>query len=53
MWLKVLGIIPFISGGLSLPSIVCVFPVPVCPYAKIVPLYPSNTDSTIGKAVSL
>ena len=45
--------IPFNSGGDSLPSIVCVFPVPVYPYAKIVPLYPSRTDSTIGNAVSL
>jgi hypothetical protein len=25
------------------PSIVCVFPDPVCPYAKIVALYPCNT----------
>ena len=26
------------------PTIVCVFPEPVCPYAKIVPLYPFNAD---------
>jgi hypothetical protein len=29
-----------------------VIPVPVCPYAKMVPLYPSNTLSIIGRAVS-
>jgi hypothetical protein len=29
-----------------------VFPVPVCPYAKIVPLYPSRTLSMMGRAVS-
>jgi hypothetical protein len=29
------------------------FPVPVCPYAKMVPLYPFKTDSTIGLAVLL
>lgn len=34
------------------PYIVCVLPVPVWPYAKIVPLYPYNTDSIIGRAVS-
>jgi len=48
---KVLGIIPLSSGGFALPSIVWVLPVPVYPYAKIVPLYPSKTDSTIGSAV--
>ena len=28
------GITPLSSGGSGLPSIVCVFPEPVCPYAK-------------------
>ena len=27
-------------------------PVPVCPYAKMVPLYPSRVLSTMGRAVS-
>ena len=31
---------------------VCVLPVPVCPYAKMVPLYPSITLSTMGAAAS-
>ncbi|OMH81437.1 hypothetical protein AX774_g5113 [Zancudomyces culisetae] len=35
------------------PSIVYVFPVPVCPYAKIVQLYPCNTSFSIGCAISL
>lgn len=61
-----LGTIPLYSSDILYlnPSIVCVFPVPVWPYANIVPfkfrnhnnylpLYPSNTDSTIGNAVSL
>ena len=30
-----------------------VLPVPVCPYAKIVPLNPSRTESRIGAAVAL
>ena len=30
------------------PSTVYVFPVPVCPYAMMDPLYPSSTDSTTG-----
>ena len=29
-----------VSAGSHCPSIVCVFPVPVCPYANTVPLYP-------------
>lgn len=52
--LKALGIIPIKAGlsSLNFPSIVYVLPVPVWPYAKIVPLKPSRTLSTIGKAVS-
>ena len=44
---------PLRSGGSSLPSIVCVLPVPVCPYAKMVPLYPSSVEWMIGSAVSV
>ena len=47
-----LGIIPFKFLSFESPSIVNVFPVPVYPYANIVPLYPYNTDSTIPKAQS-
>ena len=32
------------------PVIVNVLPLPVWPYAKIVPLYPSSTESTTGRA---
>ena len=32
------------------PVIVKVFPEPVCPYAMMVPLYPSKTDVTISLA---
>lgn len=38
MWAKELGIIPLSSGTALTPSIVYVLPVPVCPYAKIVPM---------------
>ena len=34
------------------PDIVNVLPVPVCPYAITVPLYPFKTDSTTGPATS-
>ena len=34
------------------PDIVNVLPVPVCPYAITVPLYPFSTDSTTGPATS-
>ena len=34
---KEFGIIPRSSGTVRTPSMVNVFPVPVCPYAKIVP----------------
>ena len=36
-WANELGIIPLSSGIALTPSIVNVFPVPVCPYANIVP----------------
>merc|ERR1719506_2318232 len=40
------------QGWLALqPPIVCVFPVPVWPYASIVALYPSSDESTAGLAV--
>ena len=48
LWANELGIIPFNSGFERTPSIVNVLPVPVCPYANTVPLYPSNTKPTIG-----
>ena len=38
IWLKARGMMPRSSGGLFTPSIVKVLPVPVWPYAKIVPL---------------
>jgi hypothetical protein len=46
------GMIPLRLGSVGSPAIVNVFPHPVCPYAKIVPLYPFSTLSTSGKAVS-
>ena len=45
-----LGITPHSSGFLYLPTIVCVLPVPVWPYANMVPLNPSSTESTTGRA---
>ena len=50
---KVLGMIPLSCGDVFAPDMVYVLPVPVCPYANIVPLYPWRTLSTIGLAVSL
>jgi len=38
---------------LKITSIVHVFPPPVCPYAKIVPLKPPITDLITGTATSL
>lgn len=46
-----LGTIPASSSLLMLPSIVWVFPVPVCPYAKIVQLNPSSTSQTMGRTI--
>lgn len=37
MWANEFGMIPLSSGTARTPSIVKVLPVPVCPYAKIVP----------------
>ena len=51
IWWKARGMMPRSSGGSFTPSIVNVLPVPVCPYAKIVPLKPSSTESTIRLAV--
>ena len=43
--------IPYFSiDSMSGPCIVCVLPEDVYPYAKIVPLKPSNTLSIIGFA---
>jgi hypothetical protein len=39
-------------GSLRVPTMVCVLPDPVCPYANTVPLMPSIADSTIGRTVS-
>ena len=52
-WEKVRGMMPSCPASVLLPSIVCVLPVPVCPYAKIVPLYPDKTDSIMGSAANL
>ena len=49
---KQLGMIPAYSGMEGTPSMVCVLPHPVYPYAKMVPLYPLITDSTSGNALS-
>ena len=38
--------------SLFCPNIVCVFPVPVYPYAKIVEFMPCNTESTQGRIFS-
>lgn len=37
MWANEFGMIPLSSGTARTPSMVKVLPVPVCPYAKIVP----------------
>jgi len=47
------GKIPLSLASLGTPVMVNDLPVPVCPYAKRVPLYPYKTLSRIGKAVSL
>ena len=39
------GITPGASAG---PCIVYVFPLPVCPYAKMTPLYPASADRAVG-----
>lgn len=46
----ILGIIPCNLGSCRTPSIVCVFPDDVCPYANMVPLKPAKTSLTIGSA---
>lgn len=49
----ILGITPLISASsISGPVIVNVFPELVCPYARTVPLKPSNTLSTIANPAS-
>lgn len=47
IWAKEFGIIPRSSGIVRTPSMVNVFPVPVCPYAKIVP---GNTTFSISNS---
>lgn len=47
------GMIPFSCGSEGTPLIVKVLPVPVYPYAKMVPLYPCKTKSMIGYASSV
>ena len=42
-----LGIIPLKCVSNILPNILCVFPLPVYPYAKIVPLYPFKTSTIV------
>ena len=49
----ILGIIPYISTSSKVlpgPVIVCDLPDEVCPYANMVPLKPSKTESIIGRA---
>lgn len=41
------------NRSLSVPSMVKVFPVPVCPYANTVQLYPSNTSPNNGRTTAL
>lgn len=48
-----LGMTPFKSLLVGTPDIVCVFPVPVCPYAKIVPIAVSNCRVAVDAIVSL
>lgn len=48
MCAKEFGMIPRSSGTVRMPSIVYVFPVPVCPYANIVPGWtPILTESKL------
>ena len=49
---KAFGIIPFSVGSFFTPTIVCVFPQPVCPYAKIVPKYVSFAKPRFGMEAS-
>ena len=50
MWANELGMMPFISGIERTPSIVKVLPVPVWPYAKIVPVCGDNKHKLGGTA---
>jgi hypothetical protein len=34
------------------PCIVCVFPLPVCPYARMVPFTPLSAASTMGRPIA-
>jgi hypothetical protein len=43
----------YMPGIYWFPSMVCVFPEPVCPYAKHVTLAPANAAVTRGKTISL
>ena len=44
--------IPFCASDERSPSIVCVFPVPVCPYANTVASYPFITSPIIGRTLA-
>ena len=44
-WAKELGMMPLSSGTALTPSMVKVLPVPVCPYAKIVPVMDTKEHS--------
>ena len=54
IWLKMSLMASISMPGLScVPRIVNVLPLPVCPYAKMVPLIPSSADFTTFLTLSL
>ena len=46
--IEYLGMMPCMFGSSIIPSMVWVFPLDVCPYAKIVPLYPESTSVNLN-----
>ena len=46
--IEYLGMMPCMFGSSIIPSMVWVFPLDVCPYAKIVPLYPESTSENFN-----
>ena len=46
--IEYLGMMPCMFGSSIIPSMVWVFPLDVCPYAKIVPLYPDSTSGSFS-----
>ena len=46
--IEYLGMMPCMFGSSIIPSMVCVFPLDVWPYAKIVPLYPESTSVNLN-----